>query len=250
MSGAGAKAPVKLLVPKAFEPTAPLNDTGITACSNSNINNQICPQGGFPGQDAEWGRDVTHNDNSDGHAGFSFTRICNNGDQAGQGACPVNPPLGSGPNDWGCTLDNVTNLMWEVKTDDSGLRDKDWTYTWHNPDGSTNGGNPGTQNGGSCNGSACDTAGYVAAINVAGLCGHHDWYLPKREELRSLAAYDRIRSASDAAYFPRSIGSFYWSASPYARYAGHAWFLSFYDGGSHATSGNYDYYVRLVRAGQ
>ena len=39
--------------------------------------------------------------------------------------------------------DNVTGLMWEVKTDDGGLRDKDWTYSWYNPDATTNGGSAG-----------------------------------------------------------------------------------------------------------
>ena len=28
--------------------------------------------------------------------------------------------------------DNVTGLIREVKTDDGGLHDKDWTYTWYN----------------------------------------------------------------------------------------------------------------------
>jgi len=89
-----------------------LNDTGITTCSNETENNLTCPQTDYPGQDAEYGRDVTHNDDSDGHAGFSFTKIDENGDD-----------LPASATSWNCVRDNVTGLIWEVKTDDGGLRE-------------------------------------------------------------------------------------------------------------------------------
>ena len=59
--------------------SSPLNDTGITTCSDENTNGLSCPVSGYPGQDGEHGRDVTHNDDSDGHAGFSFTKLDANG---------------------------------------------------------------------------------------------------------------------------------------------------------------------------
>ncbi|MBP8283259.1 MAG: hypothetical protein KAX46_05010, partial [Chromatiaceae bacterium] len=105
-------------------PTYPLNDTGLDWCANASQNNLACPVSGFPGQDAESGRDVTHHDDSDGQAGFSFTKIANSGN-----ALPAAAALGSGANDWACTRDNVTGLTWEVKTNDGGLRDQDWTYS-------------------------------------------------------------------------------------------------------------------------
>ena len=55
--------------------TGKLNDTGITACGDASNNNLDCPVNDYHGQDAEYGRDATHNDDSDGHAGFSFTKL-------------------------------------------------------------------------------------------------------------------------------------------------------------------------------
>ena len=45
---------------------------------------------------------------------------------------------------WIMTRDNVTGLIWELKTDDGSVHDKDNTYTWYDPDPVTNGGNAGT----------------------------------------------------------------------------------------------------------
>ncbi len=87
-----------------------------------------CPVATYPGQDAEYGRDATHNDNSDGHAGFSFTKLDANGNTLPTTALS-----------WSCVKDNVTGLIWEVKTDDSGLQDMGNIYSWYNPDNNANG---------------------------------------------------------------------------------------------------------------
>ena len=208
-------------------PTAPLNDTGFIRCGNADDNDLPCPQEGFARQDAEFGRDVTRNDDSDGHAGFSFTKICNSGEAAGEGNCPAQPSLGSGANNWGCTRDNVTRLMWEVKTDDDGLRDKDHTYSWYNSDSNTNGGDAGTANGGTCpdNGN-CDTEKYVARVNAVGLCGFNEgWRLPKWEELRSIVNYGATVPAIDSVYFSNTVVSYYWTASPNASDNNDVWVI-------------------------
>jgi len=59
--------------------TGRLNDTGITACSNEGQNGLPCPLATHPGQDGDSGRDATANDDRDGHAGFSFTKLDANG---------------------------------------------------------------------------------------------------------------------------------------------------------------------------
>ncbi|MCX7086850.1 MAG: DUF1566 domain-containing protein, partial [Methylococcales bacterium] len=169
-----------------------LNDTGITTCSDETTNGLACPQATHPGQDAEFGRDVTHNDNSDGHAGFSFTKISSSG-----------AFLAASATQWNCVKDNVTGLMWEVKTDDNGLHDKDWSYTWYEPDNSKNGGNAGTQTGvtAACgNTGSCNTAAYVQAVNAEGWCGANDWRMPTRDELSGIAALDRVNPSIDTAY--------------------------------------------------
>ena len=157
--------------------TGRLNDTGIDWCANETQNLLACPIAGYPWQDAQDGRDKTNDDDSDGHAGFSFTKLDGNGN-----------PLAASATAWSCVRDNVTGLTWEVKTDDGGLRDKDGTYSWYNPDATTNGGWAGTADGGdNCfNTARCDTQSYVADVNAQGLCGAHDWRLSDPRELISI----------------------------------------------------------------
>ena len=228
-------------------PTQPLNDTGIDWCADGTRNFLSCPVAGYPWQDAQDGRDATHNNDSDGHAGFSFTKISNSGKPL-----PNSAVLGSGANDWACTRDNVTGLIWEVKTDDGGLRDKDWTYSWYNPDTSTNGGFEGYPDyGDNCfNKVRCDTHKFVADANAKGLCGASDWRLPNRFELESLTRNDRYIPAIDTSFFPNTTTTFFWSSAPHAHYTNFAWSLEF----EYAHSGyHYKYhalYLRLVRDGQ
>ena len=218
-----------------------LNDTGITTCSDWNTNGYDCPLVDFPGQDGDYGRDVTNNDDGDGHAGFSFTKIDGSGND-----------LAASASEWSCVRDNVTGLLWEVKTDDGGLHDWDWRHTWYEPDPAKNGGFVGYQNGGSCGGtSECDTHGYVEAVNRAGWCGHKDWRMPTVEELEGIVSFDRYYPSIDAAYFPRTVFGWHWSGSPYAGSSGSAWVVSFDFGDSYYYGGRYyGGAVRLVRGGQ
>jgi hypothetical protein len=221
--------------------TKPLNDTGIDWCADGSQNGLACPVDGYPWQDAQDGRDKTHDDDSDGHAGFSFTKLDANGN-----------PLAPSAATWSCVRDNVTGLIWEVKTDDSGLRDKDWTYSWYNPDATTNGGGAGTADGGNnCfNTARCDTQKYVADVNAQGLCGAQDWRLPDPRELLSIVSNDRMYPAIDTTYFPNTVASWVWSASPYADYPNYAWSVYFYGGSVYYSNKNDAGSVRLVRGGQ
>ncbi|HYJ42631.1 MAG TPA: DUF1566 domain-containing protein [Steroidobacteraceae bacterium] len=202
-----------------------LNDTGITLCANESNAAVACSQtSAFPGQDAEFGRDATANNNADGAAGFSFTKLDATGtpliDQAV--AYDVSP--------WDCVQDEVTGLQWEVRTDNGGLRDKDWTYTWFNSTGINDGGSAGTANGGVCvDGSNCDTEKYVSAVNAVGLCGRTDWRLATREELQSIADISRFSTAPryDINFFanpaPTSVATSHWTSTPDASAPGIAW---------------------------
>ena len=232
------------VLPQTVGGTGKLNDTGITTCSNSSQNAQPCPLLDYPGQDGDSGRDVTANDDSDGHAGFSFTKISSTGAE-----------LPASATEWSCVKDNVTGLMWEVKTDDGGLHDKDWTYSWYEPDGTKNGGFAGYQsNGSSCGGTRqCDTYSYVQAVNAAGWCGAQDWRMPTRRELQSIVSSDRFRPAIDTAWFPNTRSNQYWSSSPIANSDSYyVWSIDFYHGNSGwwSLKGSYNSSVRLVRGSQ
>ncbi len=248
-----------------------LNDTGIDFCEDNDGTAQGCPVTGYPGQDGEEGRDALARDGDlpdkvgDGVAGFDYSRICGNGDIDGEGCNLGTDPalhVGDGDDEWACTRDNVTGLTWEVKVDDEDhLRHMGHTYSWYNPDDSTNGGSAGYENGSDiivgaeCEGDKCNTQEYVEAVNDLELCGHDDWRLPTLVDLHSLANLGERIPAIDENYFPNTEDELHedgvWSVSPIAYDSLGAWQLGFRTGG--AVTGNKglgDDRVRLVRGEQ
>jgi len=224
----------------ASAPAWPLNDTGIDWWADGTQNNLAAPPAGYPGQDASQGRDASQDNDADGHAGFSYTKLDANG-QA----------LAASANAWSCVRDNVTGLIWEVKADDGGLRDRYWSYSWYNPDATSNGGSPGYRNQGSCGGNIdCDTLGYTQAVNRVGLCGATDWRLPNRKELQSIVDRSRTGRAIDTNYFPDTSPGFYWSSAPFSHYANDALLVDFKSGADGPYEKDYAQSVRLVRGGQ
>jgi PKD repeat protein len=215
-----------------------LNDTGITQCSNENSWFADCTAdtlGDWFGlnQDAQVGRDALAAKGQlskvgAGDAGFDFTKISATGQK-----------LPANTTEWSCVLDNHTGLMWEVKTDDGGLRDKDNTYTWYNLN--INGGNAGSEN---------NTQAFAQAVNAQGLCGHGDWRLPSKQELHSIVNYGKYNPAIDSTYFANTQSSWYWSSSPYVENSGSVCIVGFDYGGIGGQDNNNNGYVRLVRASQ
>ena len=133
-----------------------------------------------------------------------------------------------------CVQDNKTGLIWEGKTDDGGLRDKDNTYT-----------NYGDSRTG-------DASAYVTAVNATSLCGYTDWRLPTADELQMIVDYSIAYPGPtiNSTWFPNTVGNAYWSASPYAGASSSAWGVNFGYGNVGFDYRNDSYYVRLVRAGQ
>lgn len=190
-----------------------LNDTGWQKCSTNTGNGLACPLTDYPRQDADYGRDKAASSGQllkigAGSAGFDYTKIANDGT-----ALAPTVALGSGAKAWACTQDNLTGLLWEVKTTDGGLRDADNTHSWYNPNAATNGGFVGIQDNGNCTGGiACDTLSYVQAVNASKLCGKSDWRLPRVEELISLSDYTRA-PAINPVYFPNTPPYWYVSST-------------------------------------
>lgn len=237
---------------------AGLNDTGQTTCYAS-VGAAVSPEPStHPRQDCTVGRDAAAAAGvlpkiGGGSKGFDYTKIANNGSEL-----PADATLGPGANQWACTRDNVTSLTWEVKTNDSGLRNMYWTYTWYDDiHTDNNGGDPGSKGSDTCNGtlpnSECNTQAYVAAVNAARLCGQHDWRMPTARELGGLVNYGTYSGpkAIDGAYFPNTA-QLYWSSSTYARKPASAWGVNFDVGGVYGDftiryGKNVTNYVRLVR---
>jgi len=177
---------------------------------------------------------------------FEFTKLDGDGQPlANQDAIYTITP-------WDCVRDEVTGLVWEVKTVDGGLRDQNHLYTWYNPNPDENGGAPGTRDGGQCGGGIkCDTRAYVAAVNRNGLCGASDWRLPTRAELRTIVDYRAEFPAIDTGYFANTVARSFWTAEANRTYPNYAWHTDFKFG-----LASYYYYkagakaVRLVRGGR
>jgi len=229
-----------------------LNDTGITRWGDAVSNSLPATQAAFPVQDADVGRDADPalNSNSDGRAGFSFTKLDAAGAPLGnQAAVYATTP-------WSCVKDNVTGMMWEVKTTAGagGVRDPNYSYTWFNSTGVNDGGAPGVENGGVCvDPVSCDTEKYVATVNAAGLCGHKDWRMPDKEALRSIVDYSgpAYGQCIDTGYFPNTkVNQGYWSASTNATNSAVARSVEFMAGSSGIpVARGTGLYVRLVRGG-
>ncbi len=189
--------------------SGPLPDTGQTRCYN-NTGEITCPQPGenFYGQDGNYLINPP-----------SYTKLDTNGNY-----------LADSATSWVMVRDNVTGLIWEVKTDDGSIHDKDIWYSWQD---------------------AQDV--FVGSLNSVGFGGYSDWRLPTIKELAFIVNYGRSNPTIDTTYFPNtfwSMQSAYWSSTTNASYPSFAWTVTFYFGRNDASSKSNACYVRAVRGGQ
>jgi hypothetical protein len=237
------------------------NDTGIDFCRDhatgmdSRVGATTTCEASLGGQDARYGRDpgIARGNRAKvgaGAKGFDFSKVSNDGR-----VIPAAAKLGDAPEDWACTLDHVSGLLWEMKVNDSKhLRNTGWRYTWY--DSVHNfGGNPGANSGGTClTPGRCDTEKYVADINAVGLCGQKDWRMPSADELGDLVdmgiGYTSGQPTIDPAYFPNTAGVGYWTGTPVAAGESGAWFVFFSYGGLNWGGRFTPAPVRLVRGGK
>ena len=190
-------------------------------------------------------------------------------------------PLAYVDNGDGTISDPNTGLMWEKKSDDGTLNDKDLRYPWAglcSGDGVTLCGRDAdcAGAGGVCQNGDAQTASpngitifeWLDQLNTANHAGYNDWRVPNRRELESIVDLQQIIPSVSAA-FNASCGAnssgnpgctvttcsctvplIYWSSSTYAGNPRLAWLVYFNDGLVSANlKDSLFLYVRAVRGG-
>ncbi len=214
-----------------------LNDTGIiwgvnyptgnnTSCIGETIDQQDCKNG----RDAQAAAGLLSKVGA-GDAGFDFTKLDASGNT-----------LAATANSWSCVRDNVTGLVWEVKTpaDSGSIHDANNNYRWGGKTARLTG-TFGTQYN--------DWDTLVDGSNNETLCGFSDWRVPSLKELEGLVNLNQSDPTIDSDYFPNTLSTNFWSSSPYAL-ADYAWNVHFSEGRSIYNFRTYNRPVRLVRGGQ
>ncbi|MGI9262970.1 MAG: DUF1566 domain-containing protein [Woeseiaceae bacterium] len=150
----------------------------------------------------------------------------------------------------GCVQDVHTGLIWELKSDDTGLHDWRNTYSWYDPDEAQDDfDHRGTPDGGACSGSGCDTHDLVMVANEEGVCGFTDWRIPLRDELFSISDLARADNPPtvDTRFFPLTQEGEYWTSNDYSFQPGSAWAWHFKFGHDRVDWKKTPKFVRLVR---
>jgi PKD repeat protein len=199
---------------------APVPDTGQTKCYDVAGNVINCPSPGQP----LYGQDANYTINP-----MSYTKLDGSGNALPDSATA-----------WAMVKDNVTGLIWENKTDDGTIHDKDNTYTWYDPSDP----NPGTP------GDGTDTKDFIDTLNNDNFGGYNDWRLPSIKELESIVnnSISYPQPAISISYFQNTQSFFYWSSTNTSTLAWGVYFNSSGHVFSYGKSGNY--YVRATRGGQ
>lgn len=140
-----------------------------------------------------------------------------------------------------CVRDKETGLVWELKTDDGGIHDKDNDYRW---------GGLGAEAVGSL--FFDDWNSLLAATNGEKLCGFSDWRVPSIDELNTLIKRREAGPQIAVDFFPHTLPAPYWSTSAYQGYPEHGQNVHFGTGDAYYYNGyrGNALAVRLVRGGQ
>lgn len=213
----------------AFAATQPIPDTGQVKCYD-NEKEIPCPSEGedFYGQDANYSINP-----------MSYTKLDANGND-----------LPDSATSWAMVRDNVTGLIWENKTNDGTIHDRDNKYTWYDSNPETNGGYRGTS------GDGTDTEDFIKALNDAKFGGYSDWRLPTINELAYIVDNGIAEPGPtiNKVYFTNTQASLYWTRTTYSGATYLAWSMNFYNGGDYgyktSNEKNYAHYVMAVRGEQ
>ncbi|ETR71715.1 MAG: hypothetical protein OMM_07935, partial [Candidatus Magnetoglobus multicellularis str. Araruama] len=218
------------VIEKAHCQTAfPIPDSGQTKCYD-NENEITCPQPGEPfyGQDGNY---LIHEQ--------SYTKLDEQGND-----------LPDDAQTWAMVRDNITGLIWEIKTSKDGIadynniHDVDNGYAWYDSNPETNTGGSGYFNDGQ------NTEFFINFLNRTMYGGFTDWRLPSEQELLSILNFHAFDPAINTDVFVNGMSKFYWSANSFTEDTFYAWGIYFGNGIDTYEDKNISHSVRAVRGGQ
>lgn len=124
---------------------------------------------------------------------------------------------------WCMVKDNLTGLVWEVKTLDDSIHCKDTVFNWKKADKM-----------------------FIPRINGEKFGGFSDWRLPTTNELLSIVDKDLENPSIDINFFPNTAPSYYWSSVEHVLSDNLIWCVKFSYGLDIFSDKTYEYYVRVL----
>jgi len=206
---------ILMLATVAF--AAPVPETGQMKCYDVAGSVITCPS---PGQ-ALYGQDANYSINP-----MSYTKLDGSGVALPDSAAS-----------WVMVKDNVTGLIWEMKTNMDGVENYNDPHDADNDYARHKGVPPGT----------LSIEDFIKSLNDANYGSYSDWRMPTIKELSSIVNYSIPYQgpAIDTGYFPNTVSSWYWSSTVGANDTD----VNF-SGGCCGYSRSFSVYVRAVRGGQ
>lgn len=237
------------------KPLGLINDTGMGECYN-NTQRINCGSDDFLLQDAELGRDSFANrldKVGEGNLAFDFTKLNEFADEVSDDS-----------SQFSCVRDNVTGLVWEVKSPLSGvvpnttLRDGQNHYIWDLGNASSVGSSSGGANTTCPSNTDCGLQTYIDEVNSTDFCGGTNWRVPTYSELLGLIDYGKQGQAIllDENLFPNmadktALGHLrFWTSQTAVdgTSLSQAYIIDMSDGNDLAYPKEDTAYVRLVRS--
>ncbi|WP_273046705.1 DUF1566 domain-containing protein [Pseudoalteromonas sp.] len=234
-----------------------INDSGVGECYNNTLRIN-CDNDDFPGQDAELGRDSFANrldKVGQGNLAFDYTKLNEFADE-----------VANDSTNFSCIRDNVTGLVWEVKSGISGslpntpLRDGQNHYTWNLSDADSGAATTGGANTTCPSDTDCGLQTYINEVNAVDFCGGTNWRVPTYTELLGLIDYGKQgqRVLIDTSIFPHiplagaisGVSLPYWTSQTAAdgTSLSQAYIIDMSSGNDLAYPKDKTAYVRLVRS--
>jgi hypothetical protein len=126
----------------------------------------------------------------------SYTKLDENGNE-----------LPDSATSWAMVRDNLTCLIWEVKTDDGSINDKEKKYEWNDAEPI-----------------------FINALNDQKFGGFSNWRMPTVKELMSIVDIGNSNPAIDSNYFPNTLSASYWTSMSHTIDSTLTWGVNFDSG--------------------